>query len=380
MAEVTITAGTGTFSSVTVMSDQLVTKRIPCKYKNYGIKEAVIIKAVHHNNIIKLHGIKWHPNGDMGMILTRLHASLADLWTNYSLDDPRRSMILWRILYDVTRAVNRCHKLGIIHGDIKPANIMLNRGLDGASIPRAVLIDFNNAVIARPDIRAYIQTLNYRAPEVDNSIGRDITPTTAVDIWSIGLLIYYLIRGKHLLKCSKENIAYVLCKHTGISISKKYADDVHYKQASAFLNENSMYFHTYISNLVGNMRSQLTCALQRNLCSLIYRCVRLDPTRRPTAAELVTELAAIGGVSAKIRHICDPPFASEQALCEGVYDSIDWDLSVKLDTVQCACSYVAACVYDNQEVLGDNSYLDDEVQKIIPLCVETAMDLASRSL
>nr|MCU0514658.1 serine/threonine protein kinase [Anaerolineae bacterium] len=90
---------------------------------------------------------------------------------------------------DITDALARAHRLGIIHRDIKPDNVLLS----GSGIP--YLSDFGQARIddASPLTRPgqVIGTMNYIPPEVLTGHPAD----RRSDIWSFGIMLYELISG-----------------------------------------------------------------------------------------------------------------------------------------------------------------------------------------
>ncbi|CAJ1055091.1 homeodomain-interacting protein kinase 2-like [Xyrichtys novacula] len=86
------------------------------------------------------------------------------------------------VLKQMTSALSHLSSIGLVHGDLKPENIMV---VDRHSKPLKVkLIDFG---LARPvsDCHdgAWVQTLCYRAPEVLMQLPYD----EAVDMWTLGV-------------------------------------------------------------------------------------------------------------------------------------------------------------------------------------------------
>jgi serine/threonine protein kinase len=84
------------------------------------------------------------------------------------------------ILLHVARGLMHCHEHGVVHGDVRPSNVMM----DGCG--RAVLIDFDDASWCGADERVLgAATSRYNAaPEVINSGMRGM----ATDVWSLGVL------------------------------------------------------------------------------------------------------------------------------------------------------------------------------------------------
>ncbi len=91
----------------------------------------------------------------------------------------------------VAEALNCAHRHGVIHRDVKPANILLD------SHGQVRLTDFGIANVASVDRAApqaedFAGTPHYMSPE--QCAGLDAGPTS--DIYSLGVTLYYLIAGR----------------------------------------------------------------------------------------------------------------------------------------------------------------------------------------
>ncbi|HUK90709.1 MAG TPA: serine/threonine-protein kinase, partial [Blastocatellia bacterium] len=92
------------------------------------------------------------------------------------------------------------HKLGIVHRDIKPDNIMLARGEDGK--PIAKILDFGIARLSEvqaggPQTRTGIVmgTPHYMSPEQAlGQTGEKIDSRS--DIYSLGMVVYHMLTGR----------------------------------------------------------------------------------------------------------------------------------------------------------------------------------------
>lgn len=94
----------------------------------------------------------------------------------------------------ILTALSELHAYGIIHGDIKPENILLDHQ------NRCKIADFGLAQIY-PEWRCTtIQSQPYRAPEV--VLGGPMN--TGVDIWSFGCMMYNLLSGSMLFRSSND--------------------------------------------------------------------------------------------------------------------------------------------------------------------------------
>jgi serine/threonine-protein kinase len=92
------------------------------------------------------------------------------------------------IIRDCLDGLKILHRMGILHGDLKPANIMLRRS------GRAKIVDFGSAVIHRDPPLQRVFTPAYAAPEVLST--RQWTPQS--DLASLGYVVTELLAGRRL--------------------------------------------------------------------------------------------------------------------------------------------------------------------------------------
>jgi len=147
------------------------------------LREARALASVRHPNIVPVYGIDRH-DGRVGF------------WTDFvkgktlsallALQGPfgYREAVL--IGLDVTRALSTVHRAGLLHRDIKAENVMREEG------GHILLMDFG--LSALPHLQEDIAgTPNYMAPE----LWQGKTATVASDIYSMGVLLFYLVTGEY---------------------------------------------------------------------------------------------------------------------------------------------------------------------------------------
>ena len=101
-----------------------------------------------------------------------------------------------RILAQIADALHMVHKRGIVHGDIKPSNILLHKG------EHVYLADFGLArhiqETSDTSLSHVLQgTPEYMAPELTTEVG---TPSS--DIYALGVVLYQMLTGRPPFKSS----------------------------------------------------------------------------------------------------------------------------------------------------------------------------------
>jgi serine/threonine protein kinase len=103
-----------------------------------------------------------------------------------------------RIIYDLAECLHFLHENKLLHRDVKPENIMIDK------FHKIRLIDFGTAKLASKTITytsSIIGTTHYLAPDNydfscdDGMEDKPVPHSTAVDIWSLGVMICEILSG-----------------------------------------------------------------------------------------------------------------------------------------------------------------------------------------
>jgi len=110
-----------------------------------------------------------------------------------------------RVLTQIFSAMIYCHTHSIIHRDLKPLNILLTKENDLNNLKvisiHFQIIDFGiagtNLGIHSLD-ESKSGTVRYMAPEILS--GKELKAHTANDVWSIGIMTYFMAVGDYFWK------------------------------------------------------------------------------------------------------------------------------------------------------------------------------------
>ncbi|XP_058634725.1 serine/threonine-protein kinase Kist isoform X1 [Onychostoma macrolepis] len=178
---------------------------------DYGyLKESSVLEKIQgHKNIVTLYGMFTNHNpfgvATHCLLLELLDVSVSELLVRVS----NQGHSMWLIQHcarDVLEALSFLHREGYVHADLKPRNILWS-----ADDECFKLIDFGLSFKEGHQDVKYIQTDGYRAPEAElqNSLAQaglesDSGCTTAVDLWSLGIILLEMFSGIKLKETVKS--------------------------------------------------------------------------------------------------------------------------------------------------------------------------------
>ncbi|GFS52457.1 cyclin-dependent kinase 2 [Trichonephila inaurata madagascariensis] len=198
--------GEGTYGVVYKAEDKsnkrlVALKKIRLKCETEGVpstalREISLLKDLDHPNVVRLEDVVY---SDQKLFLV---FEYLDLDLKKQLDQLQNTGLPLRTtksyLYQLLRGLAYCHSRKILHRDLKPQNLLVDK--EG----NIKLADFGLARAFQLPIKAYtheIVTLWYRAPEI--LLGTK-EYSTSVDIWSIGCIFAEMLTKRPLFPGDSE--------------------------------------------------------------------------------------------------------------------------------------------------------------------------------
>ena len=216
-------------------------------------REAQAIAQIRHDNVARvLHVLSLDDGLPVQVIEYVDGSSLEEILAGegpLSVEEARRTMT------DMANALAAAHARGIIHRDVRPANILRENGTG-----RLVLADFGIAAILATgsgqvtkitQVGDLVGNVRYMSPEQL----RGEPPTPSADVYGLGVTIFELLTGKWVYRVppgESELTAPLRCSPEEVSVSRPEVD--------------------------------------RLLASLLMRCLAKEPTRRPSAEAVARQL------------------------------------------------------------------------------------------
>eukprot|EP01112_Ceratiomyxa_fruticulosa_P012184 TRINITY_DN3365_c0_g1_i2.p1 TRINITY_DN3365_c0_g1~~TRINITY_DN3365_c0_g1_i2.p1 ORF type:complete len:297 (-),score=27.03 TRINITY_DN3365_c0_g1_i2:261-1151(-) len=158
---------------------------VPCT----AIREISLLKELKHPNIVRLYDVI-HTEKKLTLVFEYLDQDLKKYLDECGGQISKLTMRSF--LYQLLRGVAFCHEHRVLHRDLKPQNLLINRRGE------LKLADFGLARAFGIPVRSYsheVVTLWYRAPDVLMGSRKYSTP---IDIWSAGCIFAEMATGRPL--------------------------------------------------------------------------------------------------------------------------------------------------------------------------------------
>lgn len=186
--------GEGTFATVYRAWDAQLRRHVALKLLHGGdgaietaaLAEARLLARVDHPNVVTVHGVAQH-DGRAGIWMSLVEG--VDLKRIVAERGPLPPAEVVAIGTSIASALAAIHTAGVVHGDIKPQNVV--RDEQG----HVTITDFGVGAIRASSSawRTLRGTPLYLAPELLD--GREASPVS--DVYALGVLLYLLATGAH---------------------------------------------------------------------------------------------------------------------------------------------------------------------------------------
>lgn len=167
-----------------------------------AIREIALLKELQHKNIVRLYDVV-HTDKKLTLVFEYLDQDLKNYMDH--CEGGLEPGILKKLLYQLLKGIAFCHHHRVLHRDLKPQNLLINREAE------LKLADFGLARAFGIPVRSYtheVVTLWYRSPDVLLGSRKYSTP---VDIWSVGCIFAEMANGRPLFPGTSEEdqLAYI---------------------------------------------------------------------------------------------------------------------------------------------------------------------------
>jgi len=226
------------------------------------------LRELQHPNIVRLYDVI-HTERKLTLVFEFLDQDLKKYLD--VCDSGLELPILKSFLYQLLTGVAYCHHHRVLHRDLKPPNLLINR--EG----QLKLADFGLARAFGIPVRSYtheVVTLWYRAPDVLMGSRRYSTP---VDVWSVGCIFAEMSNGRPLIAGTSESDQLDrIFRLLGTPNQTDYPGIVDLPDYSADLPQYPP---------PRNGAASLVPSLDENGVDLLSKMLKYDPARRITAQD-----------------------------------------------------------------------------------------------
>ncbi|CAG9561278.1 unnamed protein product [Danaus chrysippus] len=177
--------------------------------KSHLFQEVRCMKLVQHPNVVRLY--------EVIDTQTKLYLILelgdgGDLYDYIMRHESGLSESLARDYFrQIVRAISYCHRLHVVHRDLKPENVVFFEKL---GIVKLTDFGFSNKFCPGQKLETSCGSLAYSAPEI---LLGDSYDAPAVDVWSLGVILYMLVCGQAPFQEANDSETLTMimdCKYT----------------------------------------------------------------------------------------------------------------------------------------------------------------------
>ena len=275
--------GEGAYGEVWLAREDKTGRQVAVKFYTHrrGLDWSLLSREVEKlamlytsRNIVRLIDVGWHADPPYYVMEYLERGSLEARLK----DGPLEADEAVRIIQSICQALVHAHGRGVLHCDLKPANVLLDASFE----PR--LCDFGQSRLSNEQDPA-LGTLFYMAPEQADLAA---VPDACWDVYALGALFYHLLVGRPPYRNAANEEKLQSADRLDVRLAA-------YRQLVAAGPRPSEHWHAY--------------GVYRQLAEIIDRCLRVDPSRRYANAQQVLDhmllrerqrrlrpLVALGGI------------------------------------------------------------------------------------
>ncbi|KAA8494536.1 Myosin light chain kinase A [Porphyridium purpureum] len=188
------------------------------KHTKYLEREVFIMRGIRHKNIVRLYDIF---ETDEKLYFVMEYCAGGDLFDGLAKQKRLGEAEVANVFSQLFSALEYLHEKGIVHRDIKPANFLCT----GTEPPlTAKLTDFGlSGMVAMEDDEEYMMATHvgtpfFLAPEIVAGHQYD----TKIDMWAMGVSLYYLLSGKFPFVGKTKELAFHEAMNRELEFPVKY--------------------------------------------------------------------------------------------------------------------------------------------------------------
>ncbi len=275
-----------------------------------SLSEMDISRKIYHPNIANIFGMRTAkgPNSKtVGLIMPLATSNLHDyIRTHRPATEVRLSLF-----HDIVCGVDFLHRSGILHMDLKPANILI---FGQGKTARAVVADFGLSIYVdnskKKSLDRDLVTITYRAPEAfPNKDGSKLREyTSKVDVWSLGILLMRIL--------NPDTDLFPDHTRTLRTINEIFNDN----QRSATI---SRFLPSYIP---------------RDIVSVLNKMLNMDPKQRPDCEDIL-RCPSLSSKPIPEGYICCPNIDMRES------SRIDYLVIDRISRISYICNYQTDTVF-----------------------------------
>ena len=259
--------GEGAYGEVWLAREDKTGKLVAIKFYTHrrGLDWSLLNREVEKlallytsRNIVRLIDVGWQSDPPH-YVMEYLERGSLETLLKEGRPEPEEAV---RIIRSVCQALVHAHGRGVLHCDLKPANVLLDSDLE----PR--LCDFGQSRLSHEQNPA-LGTLFYMAPE---QASLDSVPDARWDVYALGALLFQLLTGYPPYRTPKNE---TLLKDT------------------TTLEVRLQTYREIVTTSPRPREHHRVAGADRRLVEIVDRCLHLDPERRYSNAQAVLDVLYI---------------------------------------------------------------------------------------